>query len=572
MSPVRRRPSIVLLSALVALALVPGVALARSFSDVQSSDWYAHVVDWASDSGYITGYGDGSTFGPNDPLQRGQAATILWRFAGAPEGAEASGKADVDQDEYYASGVDWAIANGVMSGYGDGSNRFGPLDPLTREQLASIIGHMAGISVEEATATDDTEFQALVDHDDTSDWAQAYVVWATHNHIINGVGGTELQPQATVTRAQMAAILLNSVNAGILQVDASSPYASSYEVVFDANNGTGISNEMHYSVGQQMSLPFNYFTRDGYTFVGWNTAADGSGTSYRDGQSVTDLVPAGGGVVLYAQWRQGVRLNDAYAVLYSDGEVVIQEDDDTDAGTTGRTVVAQGRGYQLAGSSDFALQCRLRATKLTSTCDIYVNASTLSSFAGWQRLSDVSGLARWDVSNVTNLSDLFSGCTSLEDLSPLAGWDVSGVTRMGGTFRDCTALTTLEPLSGWDVSSVLDMGGLFRGCAGVTDLSALASWDTHSAIDLSYAFAGCSSLRSVAALENWDVSSALDLGHLFDGCSAIADFSPLDSWQLADGATTTDAFAGTGAAAARPAAYPSWYAASTSTTTDTTQS
>lgn len=567
MSPLRRKPVIILLALLVATALAPAHAHALTFTDVPDDAWYAHVVDWASDSGYITGYGDGSTFGPDDPLQRGQAATILWRFAGSPEGAESSGKADVDQDEYYASGVDWAIANGVMSGYGDGSNRFGPLDSLTREQLASVIGHMAGVSVEEAAATDDAEFQALADHDGTSDWAQPYVVWATHNHIINGVGGRYLQPQATITRAQMAAILFNSVNAGILQVDTSSPYANSYAVTFDANNGTGISNKMHYSVGQQMNLPFNYFTRDGYTFVGWNTAADGSGTSYRDGQSVTDLVPAGGGVVLYAQWRQGIRLNDAYAVLYSDGEVVIQQDDEVDVGTTDRTVIAQGRGYQLAGSSDFALQCRLRATKLTSTCDIYVNASTLSSFAGWQRLSDISGLARWDVSNVTNLSNLFSGCASLEDLSPIAGWDVSNVTRMGGTFRDCTALTTLEPLAGWDVSSALDMGGIFRGCAGVADLSPLASWNTHNAIDLSYAFAGCSSLRSAAALARWDVSSVLDLGHLFDGCSAIADFSALDGWQLPEGAITTDAFADTQAAAARPPAYPSWYTTSTTTTT-----
>ena len=54
------------------------------------------------------------------------------------------------------------------------------------------------------------------------------------------------------------------------------------------------------------ALKANSYTRKGYTFIGWNTAADGSGTAYRDGASVKNLTnELGGTVTLYAQWWNG---------------------------------------------------------------------------------------------------------------------------------------------------------------------------------------------------------------------------------------------------------------------------
>lgn len=549
-------PSLIaaLLAALLALALMPvHTAQALSFADVQDDAWYAWPVDWASDNGYITGYGGGSnTFGPDDPLQRGQAATILWRFAGSPAGSVTSHKVDVPASAYYRQGVDWAVAEGVMSGYADGTH-FGPLDSLTREQLAIIIGHMAGVTEKAAAAADASEFNALEGHEDTSSWARPYVVWATHNHVINGVSGRYLDPRAAVTRAEMSAILLNSVNNGLLKVPASSPNAGRYTVVLDANDGTGVRNKLLFNVDAQMALPRNGYTRSGYTFTSWNTAANGSGTSYREGQAVTNLVPAGGSAVLYAQWQRGVRLNETHAVLYDNGELVLQEGSDAQAG---HTVIAQGAGYQLVGSSDFALQCRLRATKITSDCDIYVNGTTLSAFSGWRRLRDISGLARWNVSNVTNMSDLFSGCSALSDLSPIKGWDVSGVTRMSGTFRGCTSLADLSPLSGWDVSKVFSMSELFYGDAGIESLEPLAAWDVSGVADLSSAFLGCSGVGDLEPLSGWDVSSAIDLDYAFSGCTSVADFTPLDAWEVREDASLEGTFAGVPAEAKLPV----WYA------------
>jgi uncharacterized repeat protein (TIGR02543 family) len=73
--------------------------------------------------------------------------------------------------------------------------------------------------------------------------------------------------------------------------------ANTYTVIFDGNNATGgsMSNQTGSSA---TALTSNAFTRSGYTFAGWNTAANGSGTAYANGASY----PFTANATLYAQW------------------------------------------------------------------------------------------------------------------------------------------------------------------------------------------------------------------------------------------------------------------------------
>ena len=71
-------------------------------------------------------------------------------------------------------------------------------------------------------------------------------------------------------------------------------------ISYNANGGTGITASQTGNVGSSTSIAQNGFTRPGYTFTGWNTKADGSGTSYQPGTSIT--IP-NGTKVLYAQWK-----------------------------------------------------------------------------------------------------------------------------------------------------------------------------------------------------------------------------------------------------------------------------
>lgn len=71
-------------------------------------------------------------------------------------------------------------------------------------------------------------------------------------------------------------------------------------ITFNANGGSGtVPSAINTYVGVANTIPSNSLTRTGYTFNGWNTASDGSGTAYATGSTITPT----GNVTLYAQWK-----------------------------------------------------------------------------------------------------------------------------------------------------------------------------------------------------------------------------------------------------------------------------
>ena len=78
-----------------------------------------------------------------------------------------------------------------------------------------------------------------------------------------------------------------------------------YFVSFNPNapDALGEMADQKFFYGFEGSLSANAFTRTGYVFTGWNTAADGSGAAYADQQEVASLLDAPGTLALYAQWE-----------------------------------------------------------------------------------------------------------------------------------------------------------------------------------------------------------------------------------------------------------------------------
>jgi len=80
---------------------------------------------------------------------------------------------------------------------------------------------------------------------------------------------------------------------------------SYYYLHLDPNGGVGDALDIELSYKQEETLPESPFTRDGWTFKGWNTENDGSGTAYSDGQTVSALTEEDGAVIwLFAQWEK----------------------------------------------------------------------------------------------------------------------------------------------------------------------------------------------------------------------------------------------------------------------------
>ena len=73
-----------------------------------------------------------------------------------------------------------------------------------------------------------------------------------------------------------------------------------YTITFNANGGEGSMEPQRFEVGVDTALNTNAFTRENYKFIGWNTAADGSGATYADEGAILEL---SGDITLYAQWQ-----------------------------------------------------------------------------------------------------------------------------------------------------------------------------------------------------------------------------------------------------------------------------
>ena len=167
------------------------------FTDVEERAWFREAVEYVYENGLMSGTG-ATTFGPDLATSRGMIVTILYRLAGSPA-AGSSVFNDVADGQYYAKAVTWAVANGVVSGYGNG--RFGPNDPITREQMAVILWRYAGSPAPpHLTLT-------FSDIGKANSYAMDALRWAVDRQLISGTSATTLSPGGTATRAQAAVIL-----------------------------------------------------------------------------------------------------------------------------------------------------------------------------------------------------------------------------------------------------------------------------------------------------------------------------------------------------------------------------
>lgn len=84
-----------------------------------------------------------------------------------------------------------------------------------------------------------------------------------------------------------------------------------YTVKFNSNGGTGTMSDMNITRAVSQTLTANAYTKSGYDFIGWNTAADGSGNSYADEEEIAYASITDGDVItLYAQWFDDSYLDD----------------------------------------------------------------------------------------------------------------------------------------------------------------------------------------------------------------------------------------------------------------------
>ena len=171
------------------------------FIDIAPDAWYKDAIQYAYDNGLMTGVSD-TEFAPEQTTTRAMIVSILARLEGVTT-AQAAGFNDVDDNEWYATAVNWAANVGVVNGYEDGT--FKPNTAITREQLAAILMNYAAYKGYDVSARADLSHYS--DADSISSWANDVLLWAVTEGLLTGVTDDTIAPQAHATRAQVAAIL-----------------------------------------------------------------------------------------------------------------------------------------------------------------------------------------------------------------------------------------------------------------------------------------------------------------------------------------------------------------------------
>lgn len=182
------------------------LCISHKFPDFDASEWYHDSMDWAIENGYLKGFDDDGTIRPYGKATRAQVVAVLARIAGVDEDKyTSSGFADVSDSDWHARVVAWAAESGIVEGYGDGTY-FGPDDPVTREQLAVILMRFAAFQGKDVSGRGDLEFPDAGSANDWALDALSWAV--SEGLILGDDTTGELNPIDGSARAELVAILM----------------------------------------------------------------------------------------------------------------------------------------------------------------------------------------------------------------------------------------------------------------------------------------------------------------------------------------------------------------------------
>lgn len=181
---------------------------ALPFTDVKSGNWFYDAVKYAYAQGLMTGT-SATTFAPNGTMNRAMIVTVLYRLEKSPAVTGTSKFTDVPAGQWYSDAVSWAAANKIVNGYDE--TTFGPMNAVTREQMAAILFRYEQVKGLE-NVTLEENLNRFPDQNKISAYAIPALQWAVGQKIINGNADGTLDPTGTATRAQVAQIFTNLLN------------------------------------------------------------------------------------------------------------------------------------------------------------------------------------------------------------------------------------------------------------------------------------------------------------------------------------------------------------------------
>ena len=331
--------------------------------------------------------------------------------------------------------------------------------------------------------------------------------------------------------------------------------ASKIEIQFDANGGEGTMPEMtNLDPNTSFTLDSNSLTRTDYRFNGWNTKADGTGTSYADGETIS--LNKGGIVRLYAQWVQtvatlntGGSFNAKLKKLAGDASATSYTADTNIKKIVEASSLPAGFDTE---NDDYIISASDSPVKMYAWFDnadndndgvsdgviywysdadtIYVDRDSSRMFRGMQALTSLTLPDSFDTSNVTDMSQMFYDVSALTSLTLPESFNTANVKNMNNMFGGMEALTSLTLPSTFDTSNVTNMSSMFIATYALTSLTLPNSFNTSKVTNMNYMFGGMRALTSLTLPDSFDTSNVTDMGEMFYDMRALTSLALPDSF------------------------------------------
>ncbi len=179
------------------------VAASYVHDDVVQGHWAYDAVEYCYEKGVCSGI-SATQFGPDNSMIRGDFMLMLYNAAGRPAVDAPCTFTDVAKEDYYYTALAWAQSRGLASGTGDG--QFSPRSQITREQAFSLLYRYLPIIGKSCPDGSLTVLDQFADKDKVAGYAQTAAATLVSQGLASGSAGN-LDPQGTLTRAQMASLL-----------------------------------------------------------------------------------------------------------------------------------------------------------------------------------------------------------------------------------------------------------------------------------------------------------------------------------------------------------------------------
>ena len=252
---------------------------------------------------------------------------------------------------------------------------------------------------------------------------------------------------------------------------------NTYTIKYNANGGSGTMSDTGATYGTAVTLRTNAFTRQHYTFKNWNTKADGSGTSYSNGASVSNLTATHGGTVtLYAQWtgvtytvsynaNGGTSTPSSHSVQYPGTLTLRSAISKANTSVAGYSVTYNANGGSGAPSGQTSGD-RIVTWSFSKWAAGSTSGSQYSAGASYQPSGNITMYAIWGSSTSANSSWTCSSTIPKKTGHSFLGWSTSS-TATSATYTSGTTYTITSGLTLYAVwqknNYYLDVNGYLDG-------------------------------------------------------------------------------------------------------------